>query len=62
MGNFDGAESCELVASFLLHLITVKHGNKGPVTLHNDNDTINCNYAIIWKKIGVSIHTTTIKL
>ena len=28
MGSFDGAESCELVASFLLHLITMKHGNK----------------------------------
>ena len=28
MGSFDGAESCELVGSFLLHLITLKHGNK----------------------------------
>jgi hypothetical protein len=28
MGSFDGAESCELVGSFLLHLITMKHGNK----------------------------------
>jgi hypothetical protein len=24
---------------------------KGPVTLHNDNDTINCKHAIIGKKI-----------
>ena len=28
MGSFDCAESCELVGSFLLHLITMKHGNK----------------------------------
>ena len=28
MGSFDGAESCDLVGSFLLHLITMKHGNK----------------------------------
>jgi hypothetical protein len=30
MGSFDGAESCELamVGFFLLHLITLKHGNK----------------------------------
>ena len=29
MGSFiDGAESCQLVGSFLLHLITMKHGNK----------------------------------
>jgi hypothetical protein len=28
MGSFDGAESCELVGSFLLHLITMTHGNK----------------------------------
>ena len=27
MGSFDGAESCELVGSYLLHLITTKHGN-----------------------------------
>ena len=27
MGSYDGAESCELVGSFLLHLITAKHGN-----------------------------------
>ncbi|CAB4040461.1 Hypothetical predicted protein, partial [Paramuricea clavata] len=27
MGSFDGAESCELVDSYLLHLITTKHGN-----------------------------------
>ena len=27
MGGFDGAESCELVGSYLLHLITTKHGN-----------------------------------
>ena len=26
MGSFDGAESCELVGSYLLHLITKKHG------------------------------------
>ena len=28
MGSYDGAESCELVGSFLLHLITAKHGKK----------------------------------
>jgi hypothetical protein len=28
MGSFDGAEPCELVGSFLLHLITMKHGHK----------------------------------
>ncbi len=27
MGSYDGAESCELVGSFLLHEITMKHGN-----------------------------------
>jgi hypothetical protein len=27
MGSFDGAESCELVGSYLLHLTTTKHGN-----------------------------------
>jgi hypothetical protein len=27
MGSFDSAESCELVGSYLLHLITTKHGN-----------------------------------
>ncbi len=27
MGSFDGAESCELVGCYLLHLITTKHGN-----------------------------------
>ena len=27
MGSFDGAESCELVGSYLLHLIPTKHGN-----------------------------------
>ena len=27
MGSFDGAQSCELVGSYLLHLITTKHGN-----------------------------------
>jgi hypothetical protein len=32
---------------------------KGPVTLHNDNDTINCKHAIIGKKNCVSVHTTT---
>jgi hypothetical protein len=26
-GSFDGAESCELVGSYLPHLITTKHGN-----------------------------------
>ena len=26
MGSYDGAESCELVGSFLLHQITEKHG------------------------------------
>jgi hypothetical protein len=26
MGSYDGAESCELVGSFLLHQITQKHG------------------------------------
>lgn len=28
MGSFDGAESCELVGSFLLSIITKKHGDK----------------------------------
>ena len=28
MGSYDGAESCELVGSFLLHLITANHGKK----------------------------------
>ena len=28
MGSYDGAESCELVGSSLLHLITAKHGKK----------------------------------
>ncbi len=27
MGSYHGAESCELVGSFLLHKITMKHGN-----------------------------------
>ena len=27
MGSYYGAESCELVGSFLLHQITTKHGN-----------------------------------
>ncbi len=27
MGSYDGAESCELVGSFLLHEITMKYGN-----------------------------------
>ena len=27
LGSFDGAESCELMGSYILHLITTKHGN-----------------------------------
>ena len=35
MGSYDGAESYELVGSFLLHLITAKHRNK--FGLYRDN-------------------------
>ena len=28
LGSFDGAESCELVGSYILHLITTKHAWK----------------------------------
>jgi hypothetical protein len=68
MGSYDGAESCELVGSFLLHEITMKHGNnfglyrddglgisnKSPREVELIKKDLNvCNFQKIWLKITI---------